>query len=209
MFLYKKIINEVAKVVKKEINEAFDFNSVNKEKKSINAANYIYDIIEKIIGKDKNIDISIARYNLLKPYIGIYKPKNKRELQRIIKRCIKFFGNECDLNWIDVSNITSMSELFHWSDFNGDISQWDVRKVKYMAGMFAYSDFNGDISKWDVNNVESMRGMFEHSKFNRDISKWDVRVCCDMRWMFDKCSIIDEYKPIDVIKYGKGGVGNY
>ena len=78
-----------------------------------------------------------------------------------------------------------------------------------MAGMFAYSDFNGDIRNWDVNNVESMRGMFEHSKFKRDISKWDVRVCCDMRWMFDKCSIIDEYKPIDVIKYGKGGVGNY
>lgn len=36
MSLYKKIINEVAKVVKKEINEAFDFDSVNKEEKPLN-----------------------------------------------------------------------------------------------------------------------------------------------------------------------------
>jgi len=121
MFDECSIIDEY-KPKKPQINEAFDFNSVNKEKKSINAANYIYDTVEKIIGKDKNIDISIERYNLLKSYIGIYKPKNKRELQRIIKRCIKFFGNECDLNWIDVSNITNMSELFRLSEFNGDIS---------------------------------------------------------------------------------------
>lgn len=45
MSLYKKIINEVAKVVKKEINEAFDFNSVNKKKKSIN----VFPQIRKLI----------------------------------------------------------------------------------------------------------------------------------------------------------------
>jgi hypothetical protein len=46
MFLYKKIINEVAKVVKKEINEAFDFDSVNKEKKSINIFPKIRELIK-------------------------------------------------------------------------------------------------------------------------------------------------------------------
>ena len=46
MSLYKKIINEVAKVVKKEINEAFDFDSVNKEKKSINIFTQIRELIK-------------------------------------------------------------------------------------------------------------------------------------------------------------------
>ena len=46
MSLYKKIINEVAKVVKKEINEAFDFDSVNKEKKSINIFPKIRELIK-------------------------------------------------------------------------------------------------------------------------------------------------------------------
>jgi hypothetical protein len=115
-------IIEEYKPKKSQINESFDFDSVSKGKEVINAENYIYDTVEKIIGKDKNINISIERYNLLKSYIGIYKPKNKRELQRIIKRCMKFFGNECDLNWIDVSNITNMVELFSHSKFNGDIS---------------------------------------------------------------------------------------
>jgi hypothetical protein len=49
MFLYKKIINEVAKVVKKEINEAFDFDSVNKEKKSINIFPKIREKIRELI----------------------------------------------------------------------------------------------------------------------------------------------------------------
>jgi len=44
--LYNKIISEVSKVVKRSINEAFDFGSVNKQKKSINA----YDaLLTKIV----------------------------------------------------------------------------------------------------------------------------------------------------------------
>jgi hypothetical protein len=46
MPLYKKIINEVAKVVKKEINEAFDFGSINKGKKPINIFPQIRELIK-------------------------------------------------------------------------------------------------------------------------------------------------------------------
>ena len=125
----------------------------------------------------------------------IYHPKTKDELKKIIKLRIESYGNECDLNDIDTSNITDMSYLFEYSDFNGNISNWDVSNVTDMEGMFRWSKFNGDISKWDVSSVTDMRGMFNGSVFNQDISKWDVYNVRDMKAMFDKCPIEEKYKP--------------
>ena len=84
------------------------------------------------------------------------QPKNKEELEQIIKDTIKEKGNNCDLNFIDTSLITDMSYLFANSKFNGDISEWDVSNVEDMTDMFRNSNFNGDISKWNVSNVEDM-----------------------------------------------------
>ena len=96
------------------------------------------------------------------------QPKNKDELVRLLQR---YFDIEepdwkCDLNWIDTSKITDMSNLFSHGlkssgglglgRFNGDISQWDVSNVKDMSNMFFASDFKGDISKWNVSNVTNM-----------------------------------------------------
>ena len=100
-----------------------------------------------------------------------YHPKTKDELEDIIKQRIESEGNECDLNDIDTSNITDMSNLFAYSRFNGDISKWDVSNVINMEDMFIISKFNSDISNWDVSNV----------KFKLDI--------------FYKCSIEEKYKP--------------
>ena len=50
------------------------------------------------------------------------QPKNKTELKKIIEETIKEKGPNCDLNFIDTSKITDMSELFAYAKFNGDIS---------------------------------------------------------------------------------------
>ena len=63
-------------------------------------------------------------------------PKTTEELRKIIKDEISKNGNDCSLNHIDVSRIIDMSDLFHKSKFNGDISEWNVSNVKYMDGMF-------------------------------------------------------------------------
>ena len=126
-----------------------------------------------------------------------YFPETKKELKDIILQRIKAEGNEADLNDIDVSKITDMSNLFEGTDFNGDISRWDVSNVTDMQGMFyKCSKFNQDISSWDVSNVTNMRSMFLNCKaFNQDISKWNVSKVKEDYFMFSNCGIQDKYKP--------------
>ena len=52
---------------------------------------------------------------------------SKKELKELIKRRMKEQGPRCDLNDIDVSKITDMSNLFDESNFKGDISKWTYR----------------------------------------------------------------------------------
>ena len=140
-------------------------------------------IIEKIlINKNSKIE-------------HMYHPNTKDELEDIIKQRIESEGNECNLNDIDISNITDMSYLFEYTDFNGDISKWDVSNVTDMRGMFVHSKFNSDISKWNVSNVTNMSGMFNGSVFNQDISNWDVSNVKFKLYMFDECHIEEKYKP--------------
>ncbi len=91
-----------------------------------------------------------------------------------------------DLSKLDTSEITDMSNLFKYSKFNGDISNWDVSNVTDMRGMFggAYN-FNQALNKWDVSNVTDMSRMFEHTwEFNQTLDNWDVSNIIDMSRMF-------------------------
>ena len=127
------------------------------------------------------------------------QPKTKKELREIMIQRIKDDGYDCDMNDIDVSNITDMSHLFDvgvvninnlLKKFNGDISMWDVSNVKDMHSMFRKCEkFNCDLSQWDVSNVTNMELMFYGCKeLNCDISRWDVSNVTNIDRMFMKCT---------------------
>ena len=125
-----------------------------------------------------------------------YYPETKKEL---IKNIVEVFNSgKTNLNCIDTSKITDMSNLFDSGNYNKsldniDISKWNVSNVKYMQFMFdGYENFNCDLSKWDVSNVENMKGMFSWCiKFNCDLSKWNVNNVTNMDFMFDNCKNFD------------------
>ena len=128
------------------------------------------------------------------------RPKSKQELVKIIKEFIDKNGKKANLNFIDTSLITDMSNIFSipfCRFFNGDISTWNVSNVRNMDDMFKNSAFNGDISEWDVSNVEYMSSMFENSRFNGDISTWNTSNVEDMDSIFKN-------SPLEKI-YGKDG----
>ena len=110
--------------------------------------------------------------------------QDRNQLEELVYATIREKGYECNLNFIDVSNVTDMGGLFRDSQFNGDISEWDVSNVTNMSYMFSHCMFNGDISNWNVSNVKYMNYMFETSPFDGDISKWDVSNVVSMNLMF-------------------------
>ena len=124
-----------------------------------------------------------------------------KELSNFINRIVRI-DKYADLNWIDLSKIRYLHNIFENSEFNGDISKWDVSHIVEMQYMFKNSEFNGDISKWDVSECSSFYEMFKDSKFNRDISKWEINRGADIRGMFENCPINQMYKPYS--QFNKG-----
>ena len=68
--------------------------------------------------------------------ISKMKVTSKKELKTIIRKCIEKKGIDCDLNFIDVSSIKDLSELFYGSFFNGDISHWDFSNLLNHDNLF-------------------------------------------------------------------------
>lgn len=57
-------------------------------------------------------------------------------IEKIVDEEIKRLGKGADLNHIDVSEVTNMTNLFEDTGFYGDVSKWDVSRVEEKEGMF-------------------------------------------------------------------------
>jgi surface protein len=76
-----KIKDNPPKWYKKRINEGFDFGSIEKENKKINAQEVIRNILNTISNRDK---LSKEEYNILASYNAIYKVTDIAELKELI-----------------------------------------------------------------------------------------------------------------------------
>ena len=65
--------------------------------------------INKIVG---TLDFTPENIAILEKETAAWKPKDRNELQNIINLYIESAGLTCSLNWIDVSGITDMCEMF-------------------------------------------------------------------------------------------------
>ncbi len=88
-------------------------------------------------------------------------------------------------NW-DVSNVTTMEQMFRGTPFNQPIGNWNVSKVTNMKGMFTDANkFNKPIGSWDVGNVENFSIMFSNAwEFNQPIGGWNVSKAINLDAMF-------------------------
>ena len=131
-----------------------------------------------------------------------YKVKDFNELVHIIadikQQLYKDKVDAFNLNWLDISNVTMLDQLFNVSTFNRqyifwDVSDWDTSHVTSMVGTFNGCKDICDLSKWDTSKVTSMVNMFyECSTFNGNISNWDVSKVKRFDSMFYGCSSFNQ-----------------
>ena len=121
------------------------------------------------------------------------RPTTRDELRSIIEQELERQGPDADLNFIDTSEITDMSNLFHDSILgNIKIDEWDVSKVEDMNHMFTdQKEFNCDLSAWDVSNVMNISWMFcDCKKFKCDLSRWKPSVTHIQWTVFEGCPLM-------------------
>ena len=106
-------------------------------------------------------------------------------LRALIVEEIERNGPNCDLNHLDISQVSSLAGVFADMPFNGDISKWDVSHIVSLKYTFRSSPFNGDISRWDTSQVQDMANAFERTEFNGNLSRWNTSSASTMESMFE------------------------
>ena len=191
---YNKLIKEQFSIHDLDFNDDKSEYSANIFNKYVVDPYAVYDVL--VNGHIMDINQNDLEQLDDISYLSSVKVKNRHEL-KIIANIYSTEYQKHSLNWLDVSGIIDMSQMFKgydddddnvynelYNEYNGDISKWDVSNVVNMSQMFMESEFNSNISDWDVSNVTDMSEMFCVGYFNQNISKWDVSNVEDMECMF-------------------------
>ena len=143
-----------------------------------------------------------------------YKVKDFSELVHIIadikQQLYKDKVDAFNLNWLDISNVTMLDQLFNVGTFNRqyifwDVSDWDTSHVTSMVSTFRGCKNICDLSKWDTSKVTSMANMFyDCTTFNCNISNWDVSKVTRFDSMFYGCSTFNQ----DISNWDISSAGN-
>lgn len=193
------------KEIKKLLESLFDddddelFNDDNIDISNILFEDDVKKIHEQLL---KGIVVSDDDLELVCQDAFKYKVKDFSELVHIIadikKQLYKDKVDAFNLNWLDISNVTMLDQLFNVGTFNRqyifwDVSDWDTSHVTSMVGTFNGCKDICDLSKWDTSKVTSMVNMFyECSTFNSNISNWNVSKVTRFDSMFYGCSSFNQ-----------------
>ena len=190
--LYESIMKDVAKKVKKHLNEDTEQTKNVQYKYFPKDFDELQSLIEQLLeerGKDANLnDINVSNITDMYGLFSGLEPHN------------------IDISEWDVSKVEDMSYMFDdCKKFNCDLSNWDVRQVKDMENMFSGCwNFTGEgLENWEPINCKDMNCMFNTCKnFNCDLSNWDVRQVKDMQFMFEGCDNftgegLENWEPIN------------
>ena len=117
------------------------------------------------------------------------QPKTKEQLKQLINYAFKH--NIYNLNFIDISKITDMSELFGNVEHDFDVSSWDVSNAIDISFMFyGCHNFNCDLSNWDMSKALRINEMFygcknfegkglENWKLEKTLFYYNIFAGCD------------------------------
>lgn len=193
------------KEIKKLLESLFDddddelFNDDNIDISNILFEDDVKKIHEQLL---KGIVVSDDDLELVCQDAFKYKVKDFSELVHIIadikKQLYKDKVDAFNLNWLDISNVTMLDQLFNVGTFNRqyifwDVSDWDTSHVTSMVGTFNGCKDICDLCKWDTSKVTSMVNMFyECSTFNSNISNWNVSKVTRFDSMFYGCSSFNQ-----------------
>lgn len=151
-----------------------------------------------------------------------YKPSNISDLYEHLIDVFKKNGpgtrlKPIDLNYIDISDLDSLSVLFKSIVENGyiikyiDISEWDVSNIISFDSMF-YDCKDlisvGDLCNWEINTNEeiSMQEMFYNCRkltYIGNLSKWNVSNVLNFKRMFSHCRKLTNEHVGDIFKCWK------
>jgi len=164
-FLINKVINKLD--VSKVVNMKNMFCGNKFLTKDLDLRHWNVSNVENMenMFRDSSLQTSINEWG--------EKTKNVTSMKGMFRHT-KELTHHFKLDKWNVSNVTTMEDMFRLSSFNSPLNAWhnDIKKVTNMSKMFfcAYY-FNQPLDKWRVKHVKNLDKMFP-VHYTQDLSDW-------------------------------------